>query len=157
MSHIAIRTGVLFLATLWASVLPTVAPAQDTATGAFADLRRTPWGDPDFEGIWTNATLTPLQRPAELGSKEFFTPEEAAQFQRTRIEQTNADRPLRAGPGRRLQRCVLRARHRASSEAGERRSSIDPPDGRIPALTPEAQTTGRGPTEARGSQSGRRS
>jgi hypothetical protein len=31
--------------------------------------RRTPWGDPDLEGIWTNATLTPLQRPPELASK----------------------------------------------------------------------------------------
>jgi hypothetical protein len=57
-------------------------------------VRRTAWGDPDFEGIWTNATLTPLQRPPELAGKAFFTPEEAAQFQRARIQQTNADRPL---------------------------------------------------------------
>ncbi len=76
--------------------------AQDT-------VRRTPWGDPDLEGIWTNATLTPLQRPPELAGKEFFTAEEAAQFRRTRIEQTNADRPLPARPGRRLQRRLLRA------------------------------------------------
>jgi hypothetical protein len=137
-SHIAIRTGVLFLATLWASVLPTVAPAQDTATGAFADLRRTPWGDPDFEGIWTNATLTPLQRPAELGSKEFFTPEEAAQFQRTRIEQTNADRPLAPGQVGAYNDAFF---ERGTAIVRSRRTSlvIDPPDGRIPALTPEAQ------------------
>src|SRR5262245_8513780 len=65
--------------------------AQDSS------VRRTPWGDPDFEGIWTNATLTPLQRPPELGTKEFFTADEAAQFQRSRLEQTNADRPLPHG------------------------------------------------------------
>ena len=34
---------------------------------------RLPWGDPDLEGTWTNATLTPLQRPPELGTKAFFT------------------------------------------------------------------------------------
>ena len=34
---------------------------------------RTPWGDPDLQGTWSNATLTPLQRPAELKDKEFFT------------------------------------------------------------------------------------
>ena len=33
------------------------------------DAARTPWGDPDLEGTWTNATLTPLQRPPELGAK----------------------------------------------------------------------------------------
>ena len=38
------------------------------------DTPRLPWGDPDLEGTWTNATLTPLQRPAELGTKAFFTP-----------------------------------------------------------------------------------
>lgn len=102
------------------------------------DVRRTPWGDPDLEGIWTNATLTPLQRPPELGTKEFFTADEAAQFERTRIEQTNADRPLPPGQ--------VGAYNDAFFERGKglvrsRRTSlvIDPPDGRIPALTPAAQ------------------
>ena len=39
--------------------------------------RRTPDGQPDLQGVWTNATLTPLQRPADLGGKQFFTPQEA--------------------------------------------------------------------------------
>jgi hypothetical protein len=107
------------------------AGAQDT-------LRRTPWGDPDLEGIWTNATLTPLQRPPELASKEFFTPEEARQFQRTRLEQTNADRPLPPGQVGAYNDAFF---ERGTSIVRSRRTSlvVDPPDGRIPALTTEAQ------------------
>src|SRR5262245_7656584 len=58
---------------------------------------RLPWGDPDLEGIWTNATLTTLQRAPELGNKAFFTAEEAAAWEKQRVQATNADRPLRAG------------------------------------------------------------
>jgi len=61
------------------------------------DTPRLPWGDPDLEGTWTNATLTQLQRPADLGAKAFFTPEEAAAWDKQRIEQTNAGR---RGPGK---------------------------------------------------------
>ena len=99
---------------------------------------RLPWGDPDLEGIWTNATLTTLQRAPELGTKAFFTPEEAAAWDKQRIQATNADRPLRAGE--------VGAYNDAFFERGRRgvrsrRTSliIDPPDGRIPAFTPEAQ------------------
>src|SRR5687768_7129932 len=54
---------------------------------------RLPWGDPDLQGTWSNATLTPLQRAPELGLKAFFTPEEEAAFVKQRIAATNADRP----------------------------------------------------------------
>src|SRR5262245_19322412 len=37
---------------------------------------RTPWGDPDLQGSWSNATTTPLQRPAQFAGREFLTPEE---------------------------------------------------------------------------------
>jgi hypothetical protein len=109
----------------------TTADAQDT-------VRRTPWGDPDLEGIWTNATLTPLQRPPELAGKEFFTPEEAAQFRRTRIEQTNADRPLPPGQVGAYNDAFF---ERGTSLVRSGRTSliVDPADGRIPALTPEAE------------------
>ena len=99
---------------------------------------RLPWGDPDLEGTWTNATLTLLQRPAELGAKAFLTPEEAAAWEKQRIQQTDADRPARPGE--------VGAYNDAFFERGKggvksRRTSlvIDPPDGRIPALTAPAQ------------------
>ena len=112
-------------------LVPVVVLAQ-AATGA-----RTPWGDPDLEGVWTNATITPLERPRELAAKEFFTADEAAAFEKQRIEQTNADRPLRAGE--------VGAYNDLFFERGKavktRRTSlvIEPRDGRIPALTPAAQ------------------
>ena len=125
------QTAAIFI--LCCSLMAGSVYAQDASAA-----RRTPWGDPDLEGIWTNATLTPLQRPPELGTKEFFTAEEAAQFERTRIEQTNADRPLPPGQ--------VGAYNDAFFERGKglvrsRRTSlvVDPPDGRIPALTPAAQ------------------
>jgi hypothetical protein len=45
----------------------------------------TPWGDPDLQGVWTNQTPTPLERPDTLGEKRFFTPEEAARFEETAL------------------------------------------------------------------------
>ena len=124
-------TRITGLAVVVSCALAVAASAQDS-------VRRTPWGDPDFEGIWTNATLTPLQRPPELAAKEFFTPEEAAQFQRTRIEQTNADRPLPPGQVGAYNDVFF---ERGTSIVASRRTSlvVDPSDGRIPALTPEAQ------------------
>src|SRR5438045_9653171 len=43
---------------------------------------RTPWGDPDFQGIWTYATMTPLERPREFAEKAVLTAEEAAVYER---------------------------------------------------------------------------
>lgn len=99
---------------------------------------RTAWGDADLQGLWTNATLTPLERPAELASKAFFTPAEAAAFETERVARTNADRPLRPGEvGAYNDLFFERGTHGVRS----RRTSlvIDPPDGRIPPLTAAAQ------------------
>jgi hypothetical protein len=99
---------------------------------------RTTWGDPDLQGLWSNATLTPLQRAPELAAKPFFTPDEAAAFDKQRVVQTNADRPLRPGDvGAYNDAFFERGTHGVRS----RRTSlvVDPPDGRIPPLTPAAQ------------------
>src|ERR1700740_2943714 len=54
----------------------------------------TPDGKPDLQGVWNSATLTPLQRPANGpgAGKEFFTPEEAAQFTKQELAQVNGDK-----------------------------------------------------------------
>jgi hypothetical protein len=112
--------------------LPILATAQSSRGP------RTSWGDPDLQGLWSNATLTPLQRAAELAAKPFFTPEEAVAFDRQRVAATNADRPLRPGEvGAYNDVFFERGTHGVKS----RRTSliIDPADGRIPALTPAAQ------------------
>ena len=64
-------------------------PAIAFGMAAPAHAQKTPWGDPDLQGKWSNATLTPLQRPADLGDKQFFTEEEAKAYVRQRIAATN--------------------------------------------------------------------
>src|SRR6476661_4140858 len=53
---------------------------------------RTPDGQPDLQGIWSNATITPLERPKELAGKEFFTEQEAAEYEKRVVQDSNRDR-----------------------------------------------------------------
>ena len=95
---------------------------------------RTPDGQPDIQGVWNNATITPLERPADLAAKAFFTPVEAAAYEKTWLEQNNRDR--RAGEGA---SDVAGAYNQAWFDRGTKvvptlRTSliVDPPDGKIP-------------------------
>jgi hypothetical protein len=110
----------------------------------FADAQtsRTPWGDPDLQGSWSNATLTPLQRPAELKDKEVFTPEEAKAYVRQRLAAGNADERIeedkKAGN--------VGAYNDAWTDRGNdivptRHTSliVDPKNGHVPPFTAEAQ------------------
>jgi len=112
-------------------VVPMLVAAQTSRTP------RTSWGDPDLQGFWSNATLTPLQRPAELAGKAFFTPEEAGAFDKQRVAQTNADRPLRQGEVGAYNDAFF---ERGTHGVKTRRTSlvVDPIDGRLPVLTPAA-------------------
>lgn len=95
---------------------------------------------PNFEGVWNSATATPLERPRELKDKAFFTPDEAAAWERefARRNEEPAPGAARAGSGTGTYNTAYR-------EFGTRvvktlRTSIvtEPADGRIPALTPAA-------------------
>jgi hypothetical protein len=93
--------------------------------------------------LWTNGTLTPLQRPAELGNKPFFTEDEAAAFEQQRIRQNDVDRI----EGARGEADLARRAYnnvwfdRGTRTVKSRRTSliVDPPDGKVPPFTPEAQ------------------
>ena len=64
---------------------------------------RTADGQPDLQGIWSNATITPLERPADLAGKQTFTAEEAAAYEKQAVDRNNADRrgnEHRSGCGR---------------------------------------------------------
>src|ERR1700682_4565011 len=60
------------------------APAKAGAAAKAGPAPKTPWGDPDLQGIWTDDYQTPLQRPAKYANKEFFTAEEQAELDRQR-------------------------------------------------------------------------
>ena len=98
----------------------------------------------DLEGVWSYATLTPFERPAELAGVEFFTDAQAAEFEAQTIGRNDRDR-RDGGAAVDAARGVAdywfdRGGHVASIN-GRKRTSwvIDPPDGRVPALTPEAR------------------
>jgi hypothetical protein len=110
------------------------APAQ-TQGGAL----KTPWGEPDLQGIWTVEYETPLQRSPRYASREFFTEEERAEFDRVRSQLRGRDNRNERGSEADVAG-AYNAVWGGMKRTGKRTSAVvDPPNGRIPALTPEAQ------------------
>jgi hypothetical protein len=95
-------------------------------------------GRPDFSGVWNSATATPLERPAQLKDKALFTKEEAMAFERQAAAR-NEDPPAGA-PSRNVGTYNTAWREFGVHVVKTMRTSIvvDPSDGRLPALTPEA-------------------
>lgn len=114
---------------------------SSTATKKVWTPPRTPDGQPDFQGAWATATLTPVERPPEFAGKEFLTEQEAVEYERRTLEQVNSDR-RDGGAEADLRRNYNEFwRDRGTTVVASRRTSliVDPPDGRIPAFTPEAR------------------
>jgi hypothetical protein len=110
--------------------------AQTPATGAGL---KTPWGEPDLQGIWTDEANTPLQRPAKYANQEFFTEAQRAELDKERSALLGRDK--RGGRGTELDVSgAYNAEFSSVRRTGVRTSMIvDPANGRIPPLTPEAQ------------------
>lgn len=112
-------------------------PAVPARAGASV-VPRTAWGHPDLQGVWDFRTVTPLERPKELAGKAVLTEEEAAEFERQAARRNDRDTNVPAGNVGDYNEFWY---DRGRQVAGTRQTSliIDPPDGRIPALTPEAE------------------
>jgi hypothetical protein len=105
-------------------------------------------GHPDLQGIWTNVTLTPMQRPAQLANKATLTDAEATAYEKKDLEVNNIDNPeapllARAGSaetGGYNNLFIDRGSQLARVDGVKRTSLIvDPPDGKIPPITAEAR------------------
>ena len=100
---------------------------------------RTPWGEPDLQGIWTNEFDIPLQRPARYGTREFLTDEERADIDKQRAAQLGRDRRVERGTELDVAG-AYNATFMLLKRTGRRTSIVvDPSDGRIPPTTPEAR------------------
>ncbi len=151
MRHRCLGAVLTVIAVVLLAPVPVAGQAQ-TATADQPTPPRTAWGAPDLGGVWDFRSITPLQRPEELADKEFLTEEEAAN-----LEQEAVDRDVRL-----LNREAQRTEAGASVDSGTdgapgaynnfwmdrgtrpietRRTSliVDPPNGRIPPVTPEAE------------------
>jgi hypothetical protein len=160
MSAIAIASALMLAP---ASPSAGQAPAARSAPAARAGTPapRTPWGDPDLQGTWSSeaALGVPLERPAEFGDRQFLTDAEFAQREAQtarQLQSDNADFDLdtadRSNAGQ-VGSATSPPPHWLERGKASRRSSsvIDPPSGRIPPMTPEAQKRGLG---ARGTFAG---
>jgi hypothetical protein len=128
-------------------------PAQTqkgTAKAKTAAIPRTADGHPDLQGVWTNATITPLQRPSVFAGKPTLTDAEAAEFEKKSAQELQdvdgkSEHPLLAaagsnGTGGYNILFIDRGTELARVDGVKRTSLIiDPPDGREPPITAEAR------------------
>jgi hypothetical protein len=111
---------------------------------------RTPDGKPDLQGVWTNATITPMERPANLAGKPTLTDTEAAAYEKANHDEFQnadgkSDGPLLAAFGSSgtggYNVLFIDAGSELARVDGVKRTSliVDPPDGKVPPITPEAR------------------
>ena len=146
-----IRTIAVLAGAVLALSLSTPAAAQSGS-----DDLRTPHGHPDISGVWDFRTVTPLERPEEFADQAFLSEEEVAAYAAERVAASNADRDREARKlettdrgqvnGTRESRDLALAYNdfwwdRGDSVVETRRTSlvVDPPNGRVPALTEAAE------------------
>ena len=134
-----------------ALALLVLAPIGAAAQGG-AEAPRTPWGAPDLQGVWDFRSITPMERPDDLADQEFLTAEEAARLEQETVQRNEEllNRPARrteatdsvdqgeeGAPGFYNNLWL----DRGTTTVGTRRTSlvVDPPNGKMPPLTPEEE------------------
>ena len=133
-------TSALMLAVVALAAIPVTAAAQEAP--------RTGWGEPDLQGVWDFRTLTPLQRPEDLGDKAFLTAEEAADREQAEIDRNlrlweRGARTTEAGGNVGAYNNFWMDRGTRVIETLRTSLIIDPPNGRLAELTEEGQARAR--------------
>src|SRR6202008_4474395 len=119
-----------------ANQAPSAAPA---AARAAASALKTQWGEPDLQGIWTDESDTPLQRSPKYANQEFFTEAQRAELDKERAALLGRDKRVERGTELDVAG-AYNAQFISVKRTGIRTSLIvDPPNGRIPPLTPDTQ------------------
>ena len=132
-----VRSVAALVAVSW--LVPAVAAGQEPTPASEPETFRTPWGEPDLQGIWSYATFTPLQRAAELGGREFLTPEEIAAQNRADANRATSERRGELDAERDLALAYNQVWWDRGESTGRTSLIVDPPDGRLPPLTPAAE------------------
>src|SRR5580765_1774347 len=115
------------------------APAAGAKAPAAAAVLKTPWGEPDLQGIWTDESDTPLQRSSKYANQEFFTEAERAELDKERAAMLGRDKRVERGTELDVAG-AYNAQFASVKRTGARTSMIvDPANGRMPPMTPEAQ------------------
>src|SRR6202795_2443462 len=134
-----------------AAAVSAVISVSITGTSAQAPVPtlKTPWGEPDLQGIWTDETDTPLERSPKFANQEFFTAAQRAELDRQRSAMLGRDQRAERGTTADVAGAYNDV-FTPKKRTGARTSRIvDPPNGRLPPLTPEAQKTATGEREFR--------
>ncbi len=125
-----------------AAVLTPISPASAQAPASPstpASALKTPWGEPDLQGIWTDETDTPLQRPPKYANQEFFTEAQRDEIDKARSEILGRERRAARGTEQDVSGSYNNV-FVSFKRSGARTSLIvDPPNGRLPPPTPAAQ------------------
>src|SRR5437667_5239563 len=150
---IRLVTGPASLGSFAGAAVPSGERAQTAAAtnkaptvgGKTAPAMKTPWGEPDLQGIWSRDVDIPLQRPTRYGDREFLTDAERAELDRRIadiVSRDSTDTRRVRGTERDVNAEFVQAPFTMHLPVGKRTSLIiDPQNGRIPPLTPEAQKT----------------
>jgi hypothetical protein len=129
-----LATGCLCAARLPAQILAAAPATIDESTA----MPRTSWGDPNLQGVWDYRTITPLERRPELGERAFYTEEEVAQLEGRAARRMDAP-PDPNAPANLVHAQYLTDPGRRVDDAHRTSLIVDPPNGKMPPLTPAAQ------------------
>jgi hypothetical protein len=115
------------------------APAASVTLPASGTALKTPWGEPDLQGIWTDESDTPLQRSPKFANQEFFTEAQRAELDKERSALLRRDKRVERGTELDVAGAYNAVFTSMKRTGGRTSLIVDPPNGRMPPMTPGAQ------------------
>ena len=124
----------------WAAMSAQEVSTRETQSSiGESSVFRTAWGDADLQGIWSYATITPLQRPSEFAGREFLSAEEVAERNQREATRASSERRGELTAERDLALAYDQFWWDRGTSTGRTSLIVDPANGRLPSLTPDAE------------------